>query len=243
MATYKTQYYLTVYSPYGTDPTGQGWYDAGYEASSSVSSTVTIVGPPRIYYTSTGYVGTGSAPNGTGTSVEFAINSPSSVTWKWHGQLTLYPDGDGSSSIPHFVGADSHWQCVSDAGEPDDAAYVYAGSGDGEDWFTDYYSIQDHGSASGAINSVTVYNRCVRGSGSKNAYSRTYLRVGDSYITGASHALSKRWTDYSDGLLRPGGGSWSWDDVDEFYCGVSLKPGSSNEARCTLVWVVVDFVT
>lgn len=240
---YKTQYYLMVNSPPGTNPTGQGWYDAGSEASSSVSSTVTIAGPPRIYYTSTGYVGTGSAPNGTGTSVEFAINSPSSVTWKWHGQLTLYPDADGSSSIPHFVGAGSHWQCVSDAGEPDDAAYVYAGSGDGEDWFTDYYSVEDHGAASGAVNSVTVYNRCVRGSGSKNAYSQTYLRVGDSYNTGASYALSRRWTDHSDVLSRPGGGSWSWDDVDELYCGVSLKRGSSNEARCTLVWVVVDFTT
>jgi hypothetical protein len=240
---YKTQYYLVVNSPAGTNPTGQGWYDAGSEASSSVSSTVTIAGPPRIYYASTGYVGTGSAPNGTGTSVEFAINSPSSVTWKWHGQLTLYPDGDRSSSIPHFVGTDSNWQCVSDAGKPDDAAYVYVGSGDGKDWFTDYYSVQDHGSASGTINNVTVYNRCMRGSGSKNAYGRTYLRLSDSYNAGASYTLSTTWTDHSDVLSRPGGGSWSWDDVDELYCGVSLKRGSSNEARCTLVWVVVDFTT
>jgi hypothetical protein len=240
---YKTQYYLVVNSPPGTNPTGQGWYDAGSTASSSVSSTVTIAGPPKIYYTSVGYIGTDSAPNGTGTSVNFAVNSPSSITWKWHGQLTLYPDGDGSNSIPHFTGAGSHWQCVSDAGEPDNSAYVYASSGDGEDWFTDYYSVQDHGSASGTINSVTVYNRCARGSGPKHAYGQTYLRLGDNYITGASYNLATRWTDYSDTFSRPGGGSWSWDDVDELYCGVGLKPGSNSEARCTLVWVVVDFTT
>jgi plastocyanin len=240
---YKTQYYLAVNSPLGTNPTGQGWYDSGSTASSSVSSTVTIAGPPKIYYTSLGYVGTGSAGNGTGTSVKFAVNSPSSVTWKWHGQLTLYPDGDGSISIPHFKGTGGHWQCVSDAGNSDDAAYVYAGSGDGEGWFTDYYSVQDHGSASGTINNVTVYNRCMRGSGSSNAYGRTYLRLGGNNITGASYTLSSRWTDYSNVLSRPGGGSWSWDDVDKLYCGVSLSSGSTREARCTLVWVVVDFTT
>jgi hypothetical protein len=240
---YKTQYYLLVNSPVGTNPAGQGWYDAGSTASSSVSSKVTITGPPKIDYTSTGYVGTGSAGNGTGTSVKFAINSPSSVTWKWHGQLTLYADGDGSISIPHFTGAGGHWQCVSDAGKSDDAAYVYAGSGDGEGWFTDYYSVQDHGSASGTINNVTVYNRCIRGSGSKDAYARTCLRLGGNSVTGASYTLSSRWTDYSDALSRPGGSSWSWDDVDKLNCGVSLSSGSTREARCTLVWVVVDFAT
>jgi len=240
---YKTQHYLEVNSPPGTNPTGQGWYDAGSEASSSVSSTVTIAGPPRIYYTSTGYVGTGSAPNGTGTSVEFAVNSPSSITWKWHGQLTLYPDGDGSVSIPHFRGAGSHWQCVSDSDKSDGAAYVYASSEDDKDWFTDYYSLQDHGSASGTINSVTVYNRCVRGSGSGDAYGRTCLRLGDESNNGDSYTLSRRWSDHSNTFSRPGGGSWSWDDIDGLYCGVGLKPGPNREARCTLAWVVVDFTT
>jgi len=240
---YKTQHYLEVNSPPGTNPTGQGWYDAGSEASSSVSPTVTIAGPPRIHYTSTGYVGTGSAPNGTGTSVEFAVNSPSSITWKWHGQLTLYPDGDGSVSIPHFRGAGSHWQCVSDSDKSDGAAYVYASSEDDKDWFTDYYSLQDHGSASGTINSVTVYNRCVRGSGSGDAYGRTCLRLGDESNNGDSYTLSRRWSDHSNTFSRPGGGSWSWDDIDGLYCGVGLKPGPNREARCTLAWVVVDFTT
>ncbi len=240
---YKTQYYLEVNSPPGTNPTGQGWYDAGSEASSSVSPTVTIAGPPRIHYTSTGYIGAGSAPNGTGTSVEFAINSPSSITWKWHGQLTLYADGDGSVSIPHFRGAGSHWQCVSDVGKSDGAAYVYASSDDDKVWFTDYYSLQDHGTASGTINNVTVYNRCVRGSGSGDAYGQTYLKLGDESNTGDSYTLPRRWTDHSNTFSRPGGGSWSWNDIDDLYCGVSLKPGENRDARCTLVWVVVDFTT
>ena len=97
---YKTQYYLTVNSPAGTNPTGQKWYDAGSTASSSVTSPVTITGPPKISYTAKGYTGTGSAPSGAGTTVKFTINSPSNITWNWNGQLILYPDGDGSNGYP-----------------------------------------------------------------------------------------------------------------------------------------------
>jgi len=83
-AVYKTQYYLTVTSPYG-DPTGEGWYDAGSTTSLFVSSPVNV--DSVIRYVCTGFTGTGSAPpSGTGTSVSFVINEPSSVTWYWKTQ-------------------------------------------------------------------------------------------------------------------------------------------------------------
>ena len=37
-ANYKTQYKLTIESPYGS-PTGEGWYDSGSEAAISITST------------------------------------------------------------------------------------------------------------------------------------------------------------------------------------------------------------
>jgi FlaG/FlaF family flagellin (archaellin) len=83
---YATQYYLTVTSAYGS-PTGQGWYDSGSTASSSVSSPAS--GGAGTQYVATGYTGTGSAPSGSGASVSFPITAPSSVTWNWQTQYYL----------------------------------------------------------------------------------------------------------------------------------------------------------
>lgn len=86
-AYYQTQYYLRVVSPYDT-PTGEGWYNAGSTATASVTSPVS--GGAGIRYACAGYSGTGSAPSsGSGTSVSFAINSPSSVTFQWKTQYLL----------------------------------------------------------------------------------------------------------------------------------------------------------
>jgi parallel beta-helix repeat protein len=92
-----TQYYLTVNSAYDT-PLGEGWYNAGATAGSSVTSPVE--GPPNIQYRCTGYTGTGSCPSGTELSVSFTITQPSSVTWNWINQYTLTvsvsPGGSGT---------------------------------------------------------------------------------------------------------------------------------------------------
>ncbi|MCX8173116.1 MAG: tetratricopeptide repeat protein [Thermoplasmata archaeon] len=86
IAYFQTQYYLRVISVYDS-PTGEGWYNAGSSATASVTSPVS--GGPGIQYACTGYTGTGSAPSGTGTSVSFAINAPSSVTFNWKTQYLL----------------------------------------------------------------------------------------------------------------------------------------------------------
>ena len=99
--TYQTQYYLTVSSAYGA-PTGQAWYDAGATASSSVTSPVS--GGPGTRYVATGFTGTGSAPSsGSGLTVSFTINQPSSVTWNWVTQyeltVSVSPPWAGSVSV------------------------------------------------------------------------------------------------------------------------------------------------
>jgi len=96
-ANWKTQYYLTVTSPYDA-PGGQGWYDSGSTASSVVSSPVS--GGTGVQYVATGYTGSGSAPSGSGTSVSFNITSPSSITWNWKTQyyLSVVDGGHGTAS-------------------------------------------------------------------------------------------------------------------------------------------------
>lgn len=93
---WKTQYYLTVTSLFGA-PTGQGWYDAGSTASASVTQPADTPGSQIL---NLGYVGTGSAPTGSGTSVSFIIASPSSITWNWEVQhyLTVNNGGHGQTS-------------------------------------------------------------------------------------------------------------------------------------------------
>lgn len=96
-ANWKTQYYLTVSSAYDSS-TGQGWYDSGATAGSSVSSPVS--GGDGIQYVATGYTGTGSAPTGSGTSVSFTITAPSSITWNWQTQYRLTMATNFGSTSP-----------------------------------------------------------------------------------------------------------------------------------------------
>jgi hypothetical protein len=106
-ATYGTQYYLAVSSLYGS-PTGEGWYDAGSTASSSVTSPVPTGTGTR--YICTGWTGTGSAPpSGTGTSVNFTINSSSTVNWVWEAEyrLRIQVSPSGAGSTAPTVG--EHW--------------------------------------------------------------------------------------------------------------------------------------
>ncbi|MEM2926911.1 MAG: hypothetical protein QXO94_05565, partial [Candidatus Bathyarchaeia archaeon] len=86
---YKTQFYLTVTSDYGSPTPTSGWFDAGTEVTASVTSPWPI-GATDIRYVCIGWTGTGSVPaSGIGTTVAFAINAPSSITWNWKTQYLL----------------------------------------------------------------------------------------------------------------------------------------------------------
>ncbi len=101
IANWKTQYYLTVTSPYDSPTPTSGWFDAGTPITASVTSP--WPGTTGIRYVCTGWTGTGSVPSsGTGTSVSFTINMPSSITWAWKTQylLTVRTDPAGLSPQP-----------------------------------------------------------------------------------------------------------------------------------------------
>ena len=97
-AVWKTQYYLTVSSPYDP-PTVSGWFDSGTLINASVISP--FPGPAGTQYVCTGWTGTGSVPSsGSGASVSFTITAPSSITWAWKTQyyLTLATNPSGVNS-------------------------------------------------------------------------------------------------------------------------------------------------
>jgi len=94
-ANYKTQYYLTVNSAYGS-PTGTRWYDSGSSALFSVTSPVS--GGAGIRYVCVGYSGDAS---GSGTSGSITMNGPKAVTFNWKTQylLTVNNGGHGTASV------------------------------------------------------------------------------------------------------------------------------------------------
>jgi hypothetical protein len=96
---YKTQYYLTVTSPYDSPTPTSGWFDCGSSIIASVSSPVG--GPSGTQYVCTGWTGTGSAPgSGSGTSTSFSITQASSITWTWTTQYYLTVSSPYDSPTP-----------------------------------------------------------------------------------------------------------------------------------------------
>ena len=238
-ATYKTQYLFTVTSAAGTSG-GQstGYYDSGTSISSSVLATVNLVGPPAVSYTSTGFTGTGDAPlSGSGT-VSFTLANPSSVTWHWDGQMTLYPDASVSEGIPRENPNNSnHWSDVSDNS---DSTYVYASS---TGTYTDSYYPQSVSGLSGTISSVTQYVRIYVTTISTN-YATSSLTLGSNTITSGhfTPTSTNTWTTHPDTFARPGGGSWTMDDINNLSSGLTLRR-SSGTIYCSEVWLVVNFST
>lgn len=239
---YQRQYYLTITSPVGT-PTGQttGWHNAGASITSTIAAfTNTFANPSKVDYTPNGWTGTGSAPtSGTGATVTFTLNSASSITWKWIGVLTLYPSGTGSSVLSRITsdGYSSNWQCVSDVDRPDSNNYVYRASSSSQ---TDLYLLPNSGITTGTINTVTAFIRAQRSGSSSGPTARTVLSLSGSTLSGASDVtLSSSWANYQTAYS----GGLTWNDINNnLQAGVRLASGStSNSARCTLVWVVVNF--
>jgi hypothetical protein len=100
---YKTQYYLSVFSPsgYGSPNPTSGWFDAGSSITASVTSP--WPGSTGTRYVCAGWTGTGSVPpSGTGSSVTFTLTQSSSITWNWVTQyyLTVRTDPSGIATIP-----------------------------------------------------------------------------------------------------------------------------------------------
>jgi len=96
IASFATQYYLTVNSPYGS-PTGAGWYSSGSSASFSVTSPAS--GGTGTQYVCTGYSGDAT---GSGTSGSTTMDRAKTVTFNWKNQYYLtvntYPSSLDSPS-------------------------------------------------------------------------------------------------------------------------------------------------
>jgi uncharacterized repeat protein (TIGR02543 family) len=107
-ANYKTQYYLTVVSPYDT-PGGAGWYDSGTTAYATLATGTVDIVPGWVKAVFTGWGGDAS---GTGlTSDPITMNGPKNAIANWEIQyyLTVVTDPSKLVSIP---GEDWYANCT-----------------------------------------------------------------------------------------------------------------------------------
>ena len=107
-ATYQTQYYLTVTTPYGT-AIGQTWYPAGTTAFAGVSAGV-VAGPTGTQYVFTSW---GSDASGTifSQSNGILMNGPKNAVANWKTQYLL------TVTTTHRTGSCSVPSCWYDAGD------------------------------------------------------------------------------------------------------------------------------
>ena len=92
---YQTQYYLTVFSTYGS-PTGQGWYNAGITAYAAVNSgTISGVSGTQYVFNSWSTGGSNYVQ-----SSGITMNAPITATASWitQYQITFAVNGNGSTT-------------------------------------------------------------------------------------------------------------------------------------------------
>jgi hypothetical protein len=97
---YKTQYYLTVSSPYGTTG-GQGWYDSGSSAYATVSP-LTVPGASGVQYVFTSWSGDASGTTSPSNPITMNSAKTATATWKTQYYLTLATNPPG---LPSPAGA------------------------------------------------------------------------------------------------------------------------------------------
>jgi|GEM_PF-1344247 len=102
VATYQSEHYVEIASPYGT-VSGSGWYTAGSDVTFSLSPT--FIGDAQNRQTFTGWTGVGdNAYTGEESSTTLRVNGPVLQTAQWltehYLSLSLTPEDGGQVSPP-----------------------------------------------------------------------------------------------------------------------------------------------
>jgi uncharacterized repeat protein (TIGR02543 family) len=166
---WKTQYYLTVTSPYGV-PTGQGWYDSGLVADFGASTPIS--GGTGTQYVFTGWSSSDSGGyTGSQPSYSVTMSNPITETASWNTQyyLTVDSGGHGTASGQAWYDAGTGATFSIDPTTVSGGAgirYVFTG-----------WSSSDNGGYTGPIasQSVTMNNPITETAHWKTQY---YLTVG-----------------------------------------------------------------
>lgn len=154
---------------------------------------------------------------------------------------TLRPSAPGDETgISYQIPASgAHWDKVADVAADDDSTYVRTLVASYE---RDLYNLPAS-SGSGTINFIKIYFRVYRES--PPGYAKPSLKSNGTVTDGTEVVIAGGWNTWSQqwntNPAPPGTDAWTWDDIDALQIGVSLKGTGSYHARCTQVYVEVDF--
>lgn len=131
----------------------------------------------------------------------------------------------------------AHWDKVDEASQDGDTTHIYHAT---NSYSTDTYATADSGVSSGTINYVRAY-MCVYGADTTHA--KTTLRTNSTDYLGVEKVLSTSYlTYYTEYTTNPNtSNAWTWAEIDAMEIGVSLDGDGVNTARCTQVYVIVNY--
>jgi len=178
--------------------------------------------PPDIYRFAAGYFVGSGAVGCSGSGVD-----------------TLRPVGNGVLNECGASGCAATWQCVDDV--PDDGNGTYIES-NGTAFTTDLYEAANPLDTGCTITRVTIYVSARKFV--KDAYMRTQVRTGGTTFEGSTQDLDDHYRSFHTRYdLNPATGlAWTWSDIVALEVGVALRSTrSTHPARCTAVWVVVEY--
>jgi hypothetical protein len=151
--------------------------------------------------------------------------------------MILRPNGPGSLTQLGHYGDTANWKCVDDVTPDDDASYVDKW---GSSAFYDLYTLSDF-TGNGIINNITIKIRCDYEGTEGWAYPQ--IRVdGVTYGGGEMH-LEDWWDTYSYTWAKNPKTNLNWtpNDLNALEAGVGLYGQDRSTARCTQVYIVVDY--
>ncbi|MCD4675330.1 MAG: hypothetical protein K8S18_04955 [Desulfobacula sp.] len=156
--------------------------------------------------------------------------------------LTLRPNAAGDhTNLDTYPVDDNNYECVDDTGSGDgDTTRVEQSSGGSA---YDLYSLPNHSSESGTINSVKVYARCKVSQDAANDV-RTKIKTHSTEYTGSSESATTSYVLYSTTYTTNPNTSnaWTWAEIDALQAGVYLEESDfKGTVYCTQVYVEVDY--
>lgn len=151
--------------------------------------------------------------------------------------LTLFPNGAGYASDCTKSAGTYNYQNV-DEDPADTADYNYTTSTSQK---YDSFAFPDHTSESDTITSVTVY-AYVKASSYFQGKAGVFVRLGTTNVTSGQSFSSDAWAYKSAALARPGGGSWTWTDIDNLEAGYYLSAVNTYTEYSAQCYVVVTHI-
>ncbi|MHA1444242.1 MAG: hypothetical protein ACTSR4_05775, partial [Candidatus Hodarchaeales archaeon] len=156
--------------------------------------------------------------------------------------LIIRPDGVGTDGLDTVSGAATHWEAVNEDPSEGDDNYVANTTKNTTQY--DLYSLADHTTEIGGIDSITVYINA-RQAAKTGSTAATVIKIGGTEYRGTANALGETYapasTVYTENPFTSA--VWTWSDIDSLQAGVELvNPNTQGvQSFCTQSWVLIDY--